>query len=130
MHHKIKLEYGDSVTIYTPALPPTKFDIVRKAMKSDEIDKYPIFDRVCKAFNIKMDELLGSRRQQHLVFARFIVSYDLIVNHNLQVTTVSRILCKHHTTIIYYLKTMRHMKKNNDDKLEMYQTQLEMYEKD
>jgi len=130
MHHTIKLEYGDSITIYAPDIPPTKVEIAKKNIETEELAQYEIFDRVCKAFDMPIEDILGKRKNANIVLARMVITYDLMVNHQLQVTTVSRLLCKHHTSAMYYFKTIKDLLDTHDSKLLNFQKQIELYEKD
>lgn len=130
MHHIIKLEYGDSITIHTPEMKPTKVEIVRKSIEDDEHSMYSIFKRICDAFEITIEQILGNNRRRHLVLARLVIASDLITNHNLQITAVGRLLNRHHTTAMYYRTSMKDLLKNNDAHLLKFLKQLERYEKD
>lgn len=129
MHHEIKLGYGDTITIHAPLLPLTKIEVVKNAVKSEQIDKYLIFKRVCDVFEITIEDILGKSRRQCFVIARLIISHDLCTNHRLKITAVAKILCRDHSTVLHHLRTYKNLMKTNDEKLITALKQLEYYEK-
>jgi chromosomal replication initiation ATPase DnaA len=128
MHHTIKLDYGDTITITAPALPPVAIKVAQKRVQMEEVHKYKIFQRVCDAFDITVEDIISKSRKQTLVLARFIIAYDLVVNHKLQLSTVGRLMCRDHTSIIYYVQTFRDQVKHNDAKLAAARNQILFYE--
>lgn len=129
MHHTINLTYGDTLTITVPDKPLTRYEIAKKAVSTDELNKYPIFQRVCDAFAITIDEVLGHNRKAVLVIARLIIAYDLCHNYSLRITAAAKLLNRDHTTIMYYLKTVRDRVDTQDEKYANHIKQLEIYEK-
>ena len=130
MHHTINLAYGDTITIVAPSSPvPVKVAIVKKKIETEEINKYPIFKRVCDAFDVTLEQILGVSRKNNLVLARFIIAYDLCVNYQLQLSSAARLMHRDHTSIIYYMRMYKTHIKNEDVKLAAACKQLEYYDR-
>jgi chromosomal replication initiation ATPase DnaA len=129
MHHTINLAYGDSVTIHTPEHAPIKLQSIKLNAIKENIKQYQVFETVCNATGITIDEILGPRRTPNLVLARCYIAMHLLKNYHITLSHIARLLSRDHTTIIHYRKMYKNLSDVKDSYLLMFLNQLEQYEK-
>ena len=129
MHHTINLGYGDSVTITTPEHAPIKLQALQHEALKETITKYIVFQDVCNATGITLDEILGKNRKQIFVLARCFITAHLLTNYHLTMSDIARLLGRDHSTIIHYKRLYKNLNDVQDNTLINFLNQLNRYEK-
>jgi chromosomal replication initiation ATPase DnaA len=130
MEHVIHAKYGDKIIIHIPAKPKVARQQIITIQPHQALTQshYEIVNNVCAALNITIEQLQGKRGNTYLTAARFYISYELHVNHNITLKEIGRLLNRDHTSIINAVKQYKELTSVNDALMMQITQQIQGYE--
>lgn len=66
---------------------------------------------ICKTYNVEMSELFSESKVRYLFYVRVIAAYILRKYYRLSTTKTGEFLARDHSTIVYYGKSYKDLKK-------------------
>lgn len=63
-----------------------------------------IINKACELWGVSRDDVLGRSRKTPLPFARTMIAKTIQETHDISLVEIGRILNRHHSSIIFYIK--------------------------